>query len=409
LAHSGKGNLGDEILFASALGYYRRRLPLARFVAFTMNPADTTQRYQLADVHPVRPARPPLPAGRPPSRGLLARIGRSLRWRLSTFLRETRFTLHSAVRLRGLDVLVVPGSSQFIDAYGGAWGFPFSLLRWTILARALGVPICYLSMGAEELEQPLSRWMIRRTVAFASYVSVRDPVSRSRLVAQGVRRDLPVTPDLALGYPAPDEARTGGDGNTVGINPIPYFHPAYWRAVDEARYRRYLEAMVALTTSVLQRGQRVVLFSTTPWADGVPIQHIYEALGRTVEPRVLRGVTRPDVKTLEDLWAVLAQVDRVVASRYHGAALALLLRKPVVAVSYEQKTTDLMAAHGLRQYAIPIEDADGTLLAGLLFKLEANEEQIRATLEAGLSDDRAVVHAQFETVLRHSGITPVES
>jgi len=402
LAHSGRLNLGDEILFASTLAWWRRRIPDGRFVAFTMNPADTVERYGLDGGFPVRPVPRNLPVATP-AKGFVVRVLRSLRWRIGAVLRECRFALRSAARLRGTDLLLVTGSSQFIEAYGGAWAFPFTLLRWTLLSRLLGVPVGFLSMGAETMERPLSRWMTRRTVALATYISVRDPVSRSRLEAQGVRRPLPVVPDLAFGLEAPLPA-SAGEGGTVAVNPIPYYHPAYWRAVDESRYRRYLGAMIELTEDLLRRGQRVVLFATTPWADGVPIDDIHAALRDRLPPALMERLERPAASTLDELRAVLAPVDRIVASRYHGAAIGLLLGKPVVALCYEQKTADLMDAHGLLRYAIPMEEADGTVLAELVRRLEADEAEIRAGLEGSVARDRAAVHGQFEAVFRMSGI-----
>ncbi|MGD8279435.1 MAG: polysaccharide pyruvyl transferase family protein [Gemmatimonadota bacterium] len=409
LAHSGKRNFGDEMLFASALAYYRDRLPLARFVSFTMDAVDTAERYAMDEAFRVRPEPPTPPAG-PVPRALAGRLVRALRWRAARLRREIRFTRESLRRLRGTDLLLVPGSSQLIDAYGGPWAFPFTLLRWTVLARLLGVPICFLSMGAEEMERPLSRWMTRRTIGLARYVSVRDPVSRARLVQQGVRRRLPVTPDLALGYPGPTTTKTGPRREvTVGINPIPYFNRAYWRAVDEGRYRRYLDALAGLAANALERGDRVVLFPTTPWADGVAVDDIYEELCRSLGSGSLQRVSRPDVQSLEDVLAVVSRLDRVVASRYHGTAIALFLRKPVVALAYEDKTIDLMDSHGLRHFAVAIEDADADRLCRLLRRLGEEEAKVRAQLEAAVDRDRAAVHAQFETMLRVSGITAGES
>ena len=402
LAHVGMQNMGDEILFASALGYYRSRLPAARFVAFTFGTEDTRTRYGIREVHPVRPA--PMPEAPAPSasRGWLLRKLDGVKERLAWLRHELRFSRESIRRLRGVDMLIVPGSSQFIDGYGGSWGFPFTLLRWTVLARLSGTPICFLSLGAETLQFPLSRWMIRRTVSLANYVSLRDNVSLDRLRKQGVTRQIPLTPDLSLAYPAPAAGapRPMGDGAiTVGINPIPYYHRVFWRAVDDARYARYLDAMVEMTAGILERGDRVVLYATTQWADHVPANDIVERLRPRFSAEALARISRPPVETLGDLWEVLQAVDCVVASRYHGVATAVLMRKPVVGIAYEQKTADLLGTFGLREYSIPIEEATGPLLTGLLERVRENAEEVRSAVEAGAVRDRAAVHRQYEEVL----------
>lgn len=399
LAHVGMQNLGDEIMYAATVSYYRRRLPEARLVGFSMNPADTRTRYGIEEVHPIRPPG----TGAPPSTlgGRFGAYVRTLGATVPTAIREVRFAITSARTLRGLDMVIVTGSSQFIDAYGGPWSFPLALLRWTVFARAVRVPICFLSLGAEELEHPLSRWMVRRTVHLANFVTLRDTVSRDRLTAHGVRRDIAIAPDLSFGYPVPlpDRGANQTRPGTVGINPIPYYHAVFWRAVDEKRYRRYLESMIALAADVLRRGHRLILYGTTQWADRVPAHDIVDGLGSLFGPDVLERVTTPEVHTLEDLWTVLSAVDWVVASRYHGVATALLMRKPVVGISYEQKTTDLMASVGLREYSVSIDEMDGSSLAALLDAVQRNDVAIRKALDVRAHDGRTAVHAQYKQVL----------
>jgi polysaccharide pyruvyl transferase WcaK-like protein len=396
-AHVGMGNIGDDLLFASALEYYRRRLPGARFVAFTMDANETKKRHGVDEVHPIRPPRRAIPTAGGRSR--LSAYLRDLLALIPAAARELDFSVRSARRLRGLDLLIVTGSSQFTDGYGGPWGFPLTLLRWTILARLMRVPICFLSLGAEDIAHPLSRWMIRRTVHLANFVTLRDVVSRKRLAAYGVRRHLSVMPDLALAYPVPEDGEPGPQSGTLGINVVPYFHEIYWRASDKVRYRRYLEAMIDLTVDALQRGHRVVLYAMVEWADRVPAQDIVDAIRTRCGADAAARITTPAVHTFGDLWSVLSCVDWVVASRYHGVATAMLMRKPVIGLAYEEKTAELMKGFGVGEYAIALEDADGRKLSVLLDRLEANDATIRSTLHAVALPIRAALVTQYEHVL----------
>jgi polysaccharide pyruvyl transferase WcaK-like protein len=399
LAHVGVRNLGDEIMYAATVSYFRRELSDARLVGFSSNPDDTRTRYGIEEVHPIRPAKKRGPMSR--AGGRLGAYVRTLLAAIPTAIREVRFAIASAQRLRGLDMVMVPGSSQFIDAYGGPSGFPLALLRWTLFARAARVPICFLSLGAEELRHPVSRWMVRRTVSLASFITLRDKVSRDRLVAQGVRRDIAIAPDLSLGYPVSlaERARNRLGSGTVGINPIPYYHAVFWREVDEKRYRRYLDLLIGLAADVLRGGHRVIIYGTTQWADCVPARDMMDGLGRIFGPDVLERVTTPEVHTLDDLMRVLTAVDWVIASRYHGVATALLMRKPVVGIAYEQKTADLMANHGVGEYSIPIDEIDGSSLAALLHGLQRNDFAIRKRLDVAVRDGRAAVDAQYRLVV----------
>src|SRR3989454_8667900 len=43
---------------------------------------------------------------------------------------ELRFLVQSYRRLRGTDLLLVAGSQQLNDYWGGPWAFPFTLFKW---------------------------------------------------------------------------------------------------------------------------------------------------------------------------------------------------------------------------------------------------------------------------------------
>jgi polysaccharide pyruvyl transferase WcaK-like protein len=144
----------------------------------------------------------------------------------------------------------------------------------------------------------------------------------------------------------------------------------------------------------------VVLYGTTQWADQVPVADIHAAVVARLGAEAAARMQTPPVHTLEDLRAVLAQVDWVVASRYHGVATALLMRRPTIGIAYERKTADLMRAHGLASYAMDIEAIAGPAIAGMLEQLQVDGDAIRASLDAHARSGRAAVHSQFEAVVR---------
>ena len=70
-----------------------------------------------------------------------------------------------------------------------------------------------------------------------------------------------------------------------------------------------------------------------------------------------RVVAEP-VHSVQDLLRQLAQTDVVVATRFHNVLLALLVEKPVISISYNQKNDDLMAEMGLGAFCQPIDELD---------------------------------------------------
>ena len=155
-------------------------------------------------------------------------------------LRDIAWTAHEVVyclrvfrRVRHLDLLLIAGSNQLADNFGGPRQFPYVNLRWSVLARLAGCRVAWLSVGAGPLHSPWSRRFVRASLRIADYVSVRDKGSLRVLREIGVRRDVRIAPDLAHGLehePVPRERRAGDrlSRGTVAINPMPIFDGRYW-------------------------------------------------------------------------------------------------------------------------------------------------------------------------------------
>src|SRR2546422_3581380 len=206
LSPCGWGNLGDAAILEATIQGIRRRLPSARIVAFTLNPADTRQRhgieaytllgfsapdFLIREPGPASapgdldPASPPAVDSSSAPGGLRALPGHLRRSALGRKLagpahlaRDVPHLARSARLLRGCSLIVVAGGGQLDDFYGGAWGQPWALFRWGLLARALGAGYAFLSVGTGRLSNPGSRILVRKALGLARYRSFRDEESR---------------------------------------------------------------------------------------------------------------------------------------------------------------------------------------------------------------------------------------
>ena len=68
---------------------------------------------------------------------------------------------------------------------------------------------------------------------------------------------------------------------------------------------------------------------------------------------------------LEGVVRLLAHADAVIATRFHNVIAALLSARPTVAISYADKTRDLMDRVGLGEYVMDAADVDGDGILGL--------------------------------------------
>src|SRR5208282_3704940 len=167
----------------------------------------------------------------------------------------------------------------------------------------------------------------------------------------------------------------------VGINPIPYFHELLWHKANRDTYEKYVETQAAFAAWLVDRGCTVRLFPTQLRADPPVIQDILAAMKR--EHPEISGplLVDPPLRSTDDLISAMSHMDIIVAARYHGVLVSHLLHKPVLAVSYHPKTTDLMVRMGQADCTLEIDDCTLDALKSRFTFLESRGDSIQAELQ----------------------------
>jgi polysaccharide pyruvyl transferase WcaK-like protein len=374
LGHYGQLNLGDESLTAAVITGVRSLRPNARLIGISLNPVDTRARHGLESFSlrgyvAHTPVKPPPPAARSNEATRDGWLRRTLRrlpglWPLLRKLAavpqaikevgaEMRACRDAWRALTGVDLVIVAGSNQLLDQMGGAFGFPYTLLKWAVLARLRGARVVLISVGAGPLEGSLARRFCLWTLKLADYVSVRDAGS-ARLVREiGWRGEAPVLPDLAFGLdvgPMRERRDTSSGGLTIAVNLMPVHDARYWPEAKTDIGSRYVATMAAFVDRLLELGHRVELFGTQP-AD----EWVAEDLVALLAPASrTKAVSIAQVRSLDDLGQIYRRADVVVATRFHGILLALRYARPVLGVCYYRKSRELMQEFGLERYAFDL-------------------------------------------------------
>ncbi len=344
----------------------------------------------------------------PGARPLVARLFAFARG-ARELLREAAFWTVRYRRMRQVDLLLVAGSNQLSDYFGGPWGFPYSVWAWSTAARLAGARVAFLSVGAGPIRSATSRWLIRAALARAFYGSYRDEGSRDAVAALGVPGPHRLAPDLAHGLrlsPAPSGSGARQESPLVAINPLPYFDPRYWAEKDAAVYQRYVETMASFAATLRKRGYGVRFVPTQLRADPPVVADILRAMGAGSTGAASPDPLSPAVAGLEDLVAQLSEADFVVATRFHGALISQMLGKPTIGIVYRRSTRDLLVDAGQGAYAIDIREMTAE---GLMERLEALERDrgAGARIRARLEGHREALAIQYATVLGgDSGSTP---
>jgi polysaccharide pyruvyl transferase WcaK-like protein len=410
--HYGNENLGDEAIIEASIHNIRQRLPSARIVCFSLRPADTEARYGL-QTYPIRDTRDEGPTRRAevereqvinaaggsvtphhsntfagrlkaalkavPIAYALARSVVSLPKAIAQLGSEIRFLWRSRRILKGVDLLFIAGSNQFLDNFGGVWGFPYTLLKWTLLAKSTGTKVAFVSLGAGPLSAVTSKAMNRIALALADYQSVRDEQSKA-LLRGGRRATLPlVYPDLAFSLPANDDRsvlkRLQADEYkpTVGINVMAVYNEKYWFAPDRKKYRRYVGQMAEFAAFLACEGYPTFFFGNQPY-DELAIDDVTEAMANSGVNRQHVPARAEPSNTVAELMETIRRADVVVATRFHATVLALHAQRAVLGVCYGRKGVELLEAMDQGEYAFDLDDFRTEDLKRVFQRLSGNLE-----------------------------------
>jgi len=438
ISHGGTKNLGDEALFATVVQNVRRRIPDAEIVGFTISPEDTRKRHGVPcfpvrrsekvppsqSASPADDSTPGGPESTPASSGGGERIKRFLKAipglrPLFSVLRgfasgvvsvvaEPMFLVESYRRLRGAQLLIAAGGQQLNDGYGGPWGYPFTLFKWTLLAKLTGTKVVLLSVGAGPIDSPLSKFFFRRTLNLVDYRSYRDAISSKLMAGMGIKGEHPVFPDLvySLRLPEPKPSPSGSERVIVGTNPVPFFGAHYWPTPDEARYQDYVRKFAKFAEWLAKSGRSVLFFPTQVRADAITINDIRTAMnGSGSSPNLL--IQQP-IHNLEDLVSEISRADLIVANRYHAILISLMMNKPVLGMAYHEKSRALLEQAGQGDYVLNSEDFKTEDLIERFKDMEANAPALKKRIAERMAPLREALERQYDVVFGLIGIKPAE-
>ena len=125
----GTGNIGNEGTLSAMLAFVRRACPHAEILCICPEPGVVTVEHGVRAV-PIRTAR-----------GQLSSPWAKLRARAADLALAVR-------NVRGVDVLIVPGTGILDDFGEPPRGMPLTLAAVTLVARLRGIPVAFVSIGA---------------------------------------------------------------------------------------------------------------------------------------------------------------------------------------------------------------------------------------------------------------------
>ena len=391
-------NFGNESTLLAILFHLRRLLPEAKVVCACTGPESLAETRGIETV--------------PISRVVLKRW--NPRTRLTASLRRVFIGLPSelwrwleALRtLRAVDMLVIPGTGLLTDAYGlMAWG-PYNLFRWSLIARICRCKVLFVSVGAGPVDSALGKYFVKSALSLAHFRSYRDNASLEYLKRIGFEANSDrVYPDLVFSLPEamlPHDGDRRGKRTIVGLGVMPHAGKFSSGKAHDAIYQEYLENLVTFARWLLAHDYdiRLIIGEVGDRSAQEEFKSLLTAsLGTYDEDRIL---DQPAL-SVEQLLRQIAGSDLVVATRFHNVLLALLLNKPVIAISFHPKCASLMSEIGLAEYCHDINHMNAHRLIEQFQDMQRNEEKLKPLIRLRVEQSRLALDEQYGLIFSGSG------
>lgn len=303
------------------------------------------------------------------------------------------------------DVLLIPGTGIVTDGSCGSLGWPYDMFKLTVLARVCGRRVIFLSVGAGPFSHRLGSWLIRRSLGLAHYRSYRDLDSKRRLADIGfdTAHDA-VYPDLVFGLSREHLAGIRdemGSPRIVGLGLKDYATPV--NEADNKSYAEYLTVMADFVAWLQTQGHAVRLIIGDAQYD----TRVREDLIALLEARGA-GAKAPlllsdPVPTVDELLRQLGETSAVISPRFHNLVLALMLNKPVIALSDLPKVDALLADLGLGRFCLPLEGLKTGELTERFAQLQNDAGQLKPHIRDAVERYRHLVDEQYGNVYGNTG------
>lgn len=393
--HFGSGNVGNDSTFEAALHSLQALLPSASFTCVCDGPQWIHKRFGVEAV-------PIDDSGTAAAWHAVRSKWAKLKWILTWPWVEGRAWLGRVRWLRSADLFVVVGTGA-VDDMGvrAPLDAPFSLYKWCRCAKSAGVRVAFLSVGVGPIVHPLSRALMLRALRLADFRSYRE-IAAIRYLQENdfdTRGDA-IGPDLVFGL-APRQLPACGDAAghmTVGLGLICYYGWQCGHEAGEAVFQRYMSHMKRFANHLVTQGYRIRILVGDN-SDTRPSQEIMNHLDATFPMGRGELFIAEPIDTVDDLLAQVAQVQVVVASRFHNVLCSLIAGRPTVSVGYHEKSRLLMAGVGLDNYCQEIDTLDFDRLVEQFALCWENRRLLEQLIQRQTAGYRAQLDEQYRSLL----------
>ena len=384
----GSGNLGNDGSLEAMFAYLAAEHPDAILDFMCSGPDQITARYGV----PATCLRWSATETQGP-RSITALAVKGLKVPLGMVI--DAFRTASWVRRR--DVVIVPGTGVLEATIAvRPWHTPYSMLLVCAFGRLFGTKVALVSVGADDVRQRSTRWLITAAARLAYYRSYRDTFSRDAMRRMGLDTSADaVYPDLAFALRPPRGVPVVA--GTVGVGVMDYHGGNDDRQQGDQLHASYVEKMKSFVLWLVDNGRLVRLFTSDVHDERTMHQVLADLRAHRPDLCPSQVIAEP-VPALDELMRQIASVNTVVASRYHNVLYALQLAKPTLAVGYAAKFGPLMTEMGMAEFCQSADSVDVGRLIEQFTDLESRPAQLRQAMTERTAANARLLDRQFATL-----------
>ena len=227
------------------------------------------------------------------------------------------------------------------------------------LAKILGVPVMYCSIGALPIKSPLKRMLTRIISNKVDLITVRDKYSLNVLTGMNITAPIEITADLAYTMGVSEDKKLNilkKSSNIIGINLRP-FDDLYKFHSD-----RYIntKSMASILDEIIQRYDAELIF--IPMITEYRSKKYHSSL--ETDEKILKSVfdlmkNKDKVITVTkeydplEMSQIIRQLDLLIAMRLHALLIASNNGVPIIGINYAPKIKSLFLDND--EYLVPPE------------------------------------------------------
>ncbi len=336
----GFDNIGDEAILMSLTAGLKSIDPKIEITALSANPQCTADRYNVRSIN---------------------------RNNILSILRE----------IRACDYFVSGGGSLLQDVTG--WKSIPYYLGQVLIAQLMGRKTVFYAQGIGPVKGKFYRWLIRKVMNRANYISVRDSKSKELLIDWGIDANqikISVDPVFILRNLSEDYTNSDIEIKTpktprplIGVSVRPWGNEYIDDFAESlSKFAAEIDANIIIIPFHINQDQ------------GISKKLKEKVISRWNEDDYKADIILSEVETPLQVISLYKELDFLLGVRLHSLIFSVLKNVPFVAIEYDPKITGFLNMIGINS-SVDINNLDGEQLYKVCYSVWSNNDNIKEILE----------------------------